>query len=546
MKFGRIPIGDALGATLAHSERTRGGTIKKGRTLAAPDLAALRDAGLSHVTVARIEAGDIAEDRAAGDIARAIAGAGTTRTGAFTGRANLFAASDGLVVFQRVAIDALNGIDEGLTIATVQPWERVAPGQMIATIKVIPFALPEAVLTRAAAVADAARISVVAFRAHRAGLILTEVAASKANVLAKRRRAIADRLEALGSAVAEVRQVAHTAAAVAAAVRAQHTAGLAPILVFAASAIVDRADVVPAGVVAAGGRIVRLGMPVDPGNLLLLARLGETDVIGIPSCAGSPKLNGFDWVLQRVLAGCAPSAGDIGAMGVGGLLKEIESRPQPRIGTAVAIDGTERRAQRIAAIVLAAGRSTRMGVANKLTETLRGKPLVRHVAEAAAASGAAPLIVVTGHQADAVRGALAGLDVTFVHNPRFAEGMATSLQAGIAAAGGDVDGALVLLGDMPDVSAGDIGRLLAAFSPADGRAIVVPVRDGRRGNPVVWSAAFFGEIAGITGDGGAKALFARHADGIAEVEMGTDGVLRDIDTPAALADARAAADAKLD
>ena len=539
MKFSRVPIEAAAGAILAHGERTKAGAIKKGRTLAAGDIEALRAAGVDHVTVARLEAGDIVEDIAAARVAAALGGPHTTVSAAFTGRANIYAASAGLALVDRARLDALNALDEGLTVATVPPFERVAAGAMIATVKVIPFALRAGVVDAAESCAKQSPLGIAPFRASVAGLILTRVAATKPNVIAKRGAAIADRLASLGGTIGASVTVPHTPEAVAAAVRDQLAAGLSPILVFAASAIVDRADVVPAGAVAAGGTIVRLGMPVDPGNLLLLARVGDTDLIGIPSCAGSPKLNGFDWVLERVVAGLTPGAAEIGAMGVGGLLKEIGSRPQPRAGD-VAIPA--RRQSAIAAVVLAAGRSTRMAPANKLTATLGGKPIVRHVVEAALASRARPVVVVTGHQEREVRAALAGLDVTIAYNPDFETGMASSLRTGIAALPAQVEGAMVLLGDMPAITGADLDRVATAFAPADGRAIVVPVRDGVRGNPVLWGRGYFGDLLALAGDAGARALLGLHSDELAEVEMASDAVLNDIDTPQALAAARKSSD----
>ena len=199
------------------------------------------------------------------------------------------------------------------------------------------------------------------------------------------------------------------------------------VVVFGASAIADRRDVIPAAVEAVGGRIEHFGMPVDPGNLMLIGQARGQPVLGAPGCARSPKENGFDWVLMRLLAGLPVSRADITGMGVGGLLMEIVTRPQPRA------EPEPEKAQRIAAIILAAGRSTRMGGPNKLLAEIGGRPLVRIAAEEALASRARPVIVVTGHQRDKVEAALAGLDVQRVHNPDFAEGLSTSLKAGLAA-----------------------------------------------------------------------------------------------------------------
>jgi molybdenum cofactor cytidylyltransferase len=289
--------------------------------------------------------------------------------------------------------------------------------------------------------------------------------------------------------------------------------------------------VLPAGIVAAGGEVLHFGMPVDPGNLLLLARLGGRPVLGLPGCCRSPKLNGFDWVLERLAAGIEVKGSDIMRMGVGGLLTEIPSRPQPRerAGEAATAGPT-----RVAAVVLAAGQSRRMGSENKLLLPIAGKAMVRHVVEAALASRAAPVIVVLGHQQHEVRAALRGLKVRFVTNPDHADGLSTSLKVGLAAVPEEAGGAVVCLGDMPRVSADLIDRLVAAFSPVEGRGIVVPTWDGKRGNPVLWARAFFPEMHGLAGDVGARHLIGQHAGAVVEVDAGDDATLIDIDTPEAM------------
>jgi molybdenum cofactor cytidylyltransferase len=534
MKFARIPLRSAAGAILAHSVTTPSGVIKKGRILTADELSRLSAAGLDEVIAAQLEPGDVGEDEAAVRVARAIAGPGTQVSAPFTGRANLFASINGLVEIDGPRVQQLNLIDEGLTIATVPRFDRAGTKQMIGTVKVITFALPETVVARAEALAREGQglVRVVPLQSKTAGLIMTRLPATKESVLVKRRQAIASRLAALGSTLGPVETVEHDEAAVGAAIGRLEAAGADPIIVFAASAIVDRGDVIPAGLVAAGGRIVRLGMPVDPGNLMLLGRLGDTDVIGAPSCAASPKLNGFDWVLERRLAGIEVRSEDVAAMGLGGLLKEIATRPQPREAE---VTVEQRRAPRIAALILAAGRSTRYGGSNKLLQSLDGVPIVRRVARAALGSQARPVIVVTGHQADDVASCLAGLDVRLVPNADYAEGLSTSLRAGLAALPADIDGAVICLGDMPRIEAGHIDRLIAAFAPKEGRSIVVPVHEGKRGNPVLFGRDLFTEMMEAEGDIGAKHLIGRYAEEVAEVDLGTNAIFMDVDTPDALA-----------
>jgi molybdenum cofactor cytidylyltransferase len=533
MKFHTVPVAEAEGAILAHSVQLADVSFKKGRTLSRDDTAALIAGGRYEVMVARLEPGDVPEDIAAGRIARALAGAATTTGEAFTGRANLYAARAGLATISPETVIELNSIDEGLTLATVPPFERVAARQMLATVKVIPFALPEAVVAAAEKLAATARakIAVAPFKAATAGLILTRVTGTKPSVLEKRRQSVETRLAAAGSRLGPVETCEHDTAALAKAIAAMRGTGADPILVFGASAIVDRGDVVPAALASAGGEVIHVGMPVDPGNLLMLGRIGTADVIGVPSCAASPKINGFDWVLQRRLAGLPVGRAEIVAMAPGGLLKEIATRPQPREGGGMAGDRSE---PRIAAVVLAAGRSTRMGPRNKLTEEVGGVPMLRRVVEAALASRARPVVVVTGHQQTEVAASLAGLDVTFAHNPRYADGLSASLIAGVTALPKTVDAAIIALGDMPGVAAPHFDKLMAAFSPEDGRAICIATHGGKRGNPVLLAASLFQDLLKLTGDSGARQILGQHADLVVEVEMGSDAVLLDVDTPEAL------------
>jgi molybdenum cofactor cytidylyltransferase len=273
-------------------------------------------------------------------------------------------------------------------------------------------------------------------------------------------------------------------------------------------------------------------MPVDPGNLILIGRAQGFPVLGAPGCARSPKENGFDWVLMRLLAGLSVTRADVTGMGVGGLLMEIVTRPQPRVAQGAA------EGRKVTAVVLAAGRSTRMGGPNKLLAELNGKKLVRIVTEQALASTASPVIVVTGHQRAEIEQALSGLDVRFVHNPDFAAGLSSSVKAGISAIADDTDGAVVCLGDMPLIDARLIDRLSKAFAPDSGALIVVPVAAGRRGNPVLWSRRFFPELMTLDGDIGARHLIAKHADAVTEVEVEGKSAFLDIDTPEMLAEAQ--------
>jgi molybdenum cofactor cytidylyltransferase len=535
MKFGAVPVTQAEGGVAVHSIRQSGLVLKKGTLIGKPEIAALQAAGISEIVVARIEPGDVSEDAAAAEIAAAVAGTGVRVDRAFTGRANLFAESAGVLVVDKDAIDRLNQVDESITFATLAAYKPVVAGEMIATVKIIPFAVAEKARDAALAAAAAARplVRVAPYRLRKIGVVSTVLPGLATKVIEKTLKVTEERLMPAGASIVAERRVAHDQAALAKAIEEVLGEGAELVLVFGASAIADRRDVIPAAVTTIGGRIEHFGMPVDPGNLLLIADVRGRPLLGAPGCARSPKENGFDWVLMRLLAGLNVPREAITGMGVGGLLMEIVTRPQPRAEPPAVAP------RRVAAVVLAAGRSTRMGGPNKLLADIARRPLVRIAAEEALASRAKPVIVVTGHQREQVEKALAGLPVELVHNPDFADGLGTSVRAGIAAVPADADGAIVCLGDMPQVDASLIDRLIAAFDPDQGALVVMPTFEGRRGNPVLWSRRFFPDLTAIEGDVGARHLIGRYSEAVVEVPLEGKAALVDVDTPEALVGVRA-------
>ena len=409
MRFGEVLVAEAEGALLAHSLRLGTVALKKARVLSRADLDLIAGAGLSQIVVARLEPGDVGEDEAARRVAEAAAGAEIEVAAPFTGRANLFSRSHGVLVFDRERLDRLNLVDEAITLGTLPPFAVVEPQMMVATVKVIPFAAPAEAVERCVAAADleSPLLRVAPFLPRSVGLIQTRLPGLKESILDKTREVTVGRLKTLGCRLVLEERCGHTAAELVPLIRDAMGHGIDILLIHGASAILDRRDVIPAAIVAAGGRIDHFGMPVDPGNLLLLGHVGERAVLG-------------------------------------------------------------------------------------------------------------------------------NLPVERVHNPEFAGGLSTSLKHGITALPSDLDGMIVCLGDMPLISGRHLDRLIAAFNPLEGRAIIVPTRRSKRGNPVLWSKQFFPEMAGLAGDVGAKHLIGEHAELVAEVEMDDDAVLVDIDTPDAL------------
>ncbi len=333
MKFGKVAIDEAEGGILVHSLRHDGLVLKKGDSITREHIQALRQADISHVVIARLEEGDIGEDEAAAQAASALSGENIRVDEAFTGRANLFATCNGVLVAEPSLVDAINAVDEQITLATLPPWRNVVEGEMVATVKIIPFALPRALVARAIDAAAGQYIRIAPYKAMRVAVLSTKLPGLKTSTIDKTLRVMAERLAPAGAKITLDRRIGHDPDELAKAIaEAKNDADM--IVVFGASAITDRRDVIPAALVASGGRIEQFGMPVDPGNLLLIGEIDGKPFLGAPGCARSPKENGFDWVLHRMLAQVPVTAADIRRMGAGGLLMEIISRPQPRGGEA--------------------------------------------------------------------------------------------------------------------------------------------------------------------------------------------------------------------
>ncbi|WP_374545328.1 molybdopterin-binding protein [Rhodoblastus sp.] len=322
MRFGAVAIEDSLGGVVAHAVKTGGLLLKKGDIVTQRHIESLRALGVETIVVARLDPDDIEEDQAAHAIAGAVAGRNLFPKTPTTGRANLFAACDGVFVAERQFIDAVNAIDDGVTLATLEPMRPVRKGDMVATVKIIPFAISSASLDKAKAAIGGGRLAVAPFTPHRVGVVSTLLPGLKATTVRKTLDVLENRLKPWGSQIAARLETTHETAALAGAIASMRQ-DIDLIVIFGASAITDRRDVIPAAIEQAGGRVIHLGMPVEPGNLLLLAETADRrPIIGAPGCARSSKANGFDWVLQRLLADLPVTAGDIRQMGAGGLLVE--------------------------------------------------------------------------------------------------------------------------------------------------------------------------------------------------------------------------------
>ena len=559
MFFGELTLAEAEGCLLAHSLDSSAGRVRKGTRLDAGLLRALGERGHQRVLVARLDAGDEHEDAAAARVAAALVAAGAIATDsrlrlsrASTGRVNLFARESGLFVIERDSLLAVNRVDEGITVATLGENVAVIAGRLVATVKIIPFAVPRQLVDevieglRRTADEHGATIALAPFRPRTAALVHTTLSSLGEGVVEKTSRITRARLAARGFTLVHESRCAHAPTALADALAdalgassPERSEGDGPdlLLIVGASAISDRRDVIPAAIVRAGGTIRRFGLPVDPGNLLLLGELADRPVLGLPGCARSPRDNGLDRVLDRIAGERPLDEAWLQSLAVGGLLGEIVERPSPRGGPIEPTAGEGGPRERVAALLLAAGASRRAAPFNKLLYPVAGEPMVRRVARHLLESEIDDLTAVTGHDADAVAKALDGLGARRIHNPAHASGMAGSLSRGLATLL-ESDAVLVCLADMPTVSSATVGRLIAAWRALPDarrpRAIVLPVSGGRRGNPVLFGRAFFDLLLALEGDTGARTLVRAHPDAVEEVAIEDASVLIDHDTPEAL------------
>ncbi|WP_169545324.1 NTP transferase domain-containing protein [Sneathiella aquimaris] len=532
MIFARLPLSSADGAILAHAvDLGPEGMLKKGHLLDQQTLKQIAAAGHETVLAAKLEPGDIIEDEAAEILAGHFTGENVSAKPPFTGRSNLYAQKAGIARINRTLLNKINRIDPSITVATVKDYDKVDAGQMLATIKIIPFSTRTEAIDQATEFADQEDTRLLAvhpFLSRKIGVISTRLKGTSDKLVAKSEKVLEARLLACNNQISERLECDHHEDALADAIVSLKDKGCDLVMIFGASAITDTRDIIPTAITKSNGQIDHFGMPVDPGNLLLLGQSDDCQIIGLPGCSRSPKLNGFDWIMERLLAGLSVTADDIMGMGEGGLLKEIASRPQPRAGKRTS---TQMKKTKIAVLLLAAGQSRRMGKNNKLLALIEGKPMIRHVAEQALASKADHVLMVTGHEADSVMKSVWDIDIPSVHNPDFADGLSTSLKLGFQVLSENYDGVLVCLGDMPFVSFEILNQLIDQFDPEEGRSIVIPTVSGKRGNPVLISSQYADEISVISGDMGAKALINDNESQVHTVEIDSPSIFADIDTP---------------
>lgn len=336
MRFGAVPISESVGAILAHSLVDANGhkVFSKGRVIHPDDLTAMRECGLTEVVVARLDAGDLDENTAARRVGEAIAGEHLKITAPGVGRANVIAAEHGVLRVNVPALERINNLDPGIAIATLHQHTRVSPGELVTLVKIIPFGMSEARVIDAERIAREAApvIGVRPLVKRSVGLIVSGGESSREKLIKSFETPIRNRVEKIYSFLDNVTYTAHNVPALAAAIRSQIDAGREVVLLASISAIIDAQDVAPTALAMAGGTVTHFGVPVDPGNLLMLGYVGDVPVVGMPGCVKSPKTNVIDLLLPRLFAGERLTRADLVALGHGGLMEDVDDadRPMPR------------------------------------------------------------------------------------------------------------------------------------------------------------------------------------------------------------------------
>ncbi len=545
MKFHALPPAQAAGKILAHNIPAL--RLRKGIVLAAEHIAQLESIGLEQVYIADIEAGDMHEDAAAIRLGEAIITAsqqsGDGSTGApylkltefvTTGRCNIIAAADGVLQYESGEVHKFNRIHEAITIACLRPDVVVTADDVVATVKIMPFACPAEAVEEAAAVGLKMRCH--PFQNRRYSLLQTVLDAAKPSLQEKAINSMRQRVTQLHGTWQSSETCAHTQAAVEGALDDPRLAETDVLLLLGNSLTADRQDIIPRALEARGATVRHFGVPVDPGNFLMLALWPHPDrhlpriVVVLPGCARSPKPNSIDTILARIAADLPLDWMYLTSLGVGGLLLESPFRRTPRQHAPVKPTGKAS----IGAVVLAAGKSTRFG-GDKLTAPLPdGTSLLSRCIENIAQAGTKQVYVVCGENVADIENHLSNFscaaDITFVTN--LGVGMASSLISGLRALPSAWDGALICLADMPAIRPQTIRTIIESFDSETARVIVPTYRD-TQGHPLLIGRTLWGEVCDFAkGDRGAKGLIQQwmeQEEFVRTLACEDHGILLDID-----------------
>ena len=530
MKIKSLAPQDSIGAVLAQTYNLPGKVISKGTFVTNEFVGYFKTCNVKTILCAVPEEGDIHEDEAAEAISSAIDKNHIYADKASTGRVNFKSQSLCLVRYDRDFIKEVNLVDESIAFSIVEHNQLLAEGDLIATLKIIPFFMQKKYVDRVIKIlAKDELFKIHSLKKKEVTLIQTCFEWQKKSIFTATSNVTKARLEALGCSLNKEKLINHDYDTLRAIIRSSVKNEPEILLVSGASAITDRSDYIPKAILSEGGEIIQYGLAVDPGNLLLIGKVGNTTVIGMPGCARSPKLNGFDWVLQLLMADIPINREELADMGAGGLLMEIASRPLPR----ALAKSVSKREKKVMGVILAAGNSTRMGKDNKLLRNIGTAPLIRNTAIEMLKSDLDTCSIVLGYQSDKVADVIKDLNINLILNPLWKEGQASSLRAAINTLDSTYSDLLIMLGDLPGIKSSHINSIIEEHLLTDNRKskITIPSFKGQKGNPVIWGRSFFHDLSNLEGDVGGRTLFSEHPAAINILEMNDPWVVKDADTP---------------
>ena len=530
MKIESLVPQKSIGSVLAQTYNSPGKTVSKGTLITKEIIAFFKTGNVKTILCAVPEEGDIHEDEAAEAISSAIDKNHIYAEKASTGRVNFKSQSLCLVRYERDLIKEVNLVDESIAFSIVEHNQLLAKNDLIATLKIIPFFTQKKYVDQV--ISKLAKNEL--FKTHclnkkEVSLIQTSFDWQKKSIFKATSNVTRNRLEALDCSLNQEKLIRHDYEVLRSEIKSSIESGIDILLLSGASAIIDRSDYIPKAILSEGGEIIQYGLAVDPGNLLLLGKIGKTTIIGMPGCARSPKLNGFDWVLQLLMADIPVVKEELAEMGAGGLLMEIASRPLPR----ALAKSVNKREKKIMGVILAAGNSTRMGKDNKLLKNIDGVPLIRNIALEITKSDLDSCSIVLGYQSDKVADVIKDLNINLILNPLWKEGQASSLKAALNSLTSSYSDLLIMLGDLPGIKSGHINRIIEEHLSSENRSskITIPSFKGVTGNPVIWGRSFFHDLSKLEGDVGGRVLFGQHPAAINLIEMDDPSVVTDTDTP---------------
>ena len=530
MKIKNLAPQDSIGVVLAQTYNLPGKIISKGTFVTNEVVGYFKTGNVKTILCAVPEEGDIHEDEAAEAISSAIDKNHIYADKASTGRVNFKSQSLCLVRYDRDFIKEVNLVDESIAFSIVEHNQLLAEGDLIATLKIIPFFMQKKYVDRVIKMLTKDQL----FKIHNlkkkeVTLIQTCFEWQKKSIFTATSNVTKARLEALGCSLKKEKLINHDYDTLRAIIRSSVKDEPEILLVSGASAITDRSDYIPKAILSEGGEIIQYGLAVDPGNLLLIGKVGNTTVIGMPGCARSPKLNGFDWVLQLLMADIPINREELADMGAGGLLMEIASRPLPR----ALAKSVSKRETKVMGVILAAGNSTRMGKDNKFLRNIGDAPLIRNTAIEMLKRNLDTCSIVLGYQSDKVAAVIKDLNINLILNPLWKEGQASSLRAAINTLDSTYSDLLIMLGDLPGIKSSHINSIIEEHLLTDNRKskITIPSFKGQKGNPVIWGRSFFNDLSNLEGDVGGRTLFSEHPAAINMLEMNDPWVVKDADTP---------------